>query len=750
MNNFKDWLQRTDIVKTVVVQVAPLVSGVATDFYLSTHDLVLADGTACTPIIKSDISLTESLNLDYTSSISYGDISVANNTGAYDTWLTSTYIWANKPISVYLGELPPAGNSVDLVNFELIFSGLVSDIDSKDATTINLKLRDNLQVINTSISEALLGDYNPTNLVNYTNPYRANLIPICYGEVHNITPMLTAPALLEYRVHLDDVEQIVEVRDNGVPVAFTQVGGGSFRLVYPAKGTITCSVQGAKKTANYVTSITDLTYTNTAANTIATILLDKIPYSSIDTTSFTTLAQQPVGLYLTERANILSTCQDLAKGCGVVFGASRTGQYQLTSINPPAEKSFYVGSYEVAPYSVTFKPDGTKMYVIGAASDRVRQFTLATPWDISTATLEATSGLISTQDTTATEVQFSSDGTRMFVLGNSNDRIYQYTLSTPWQVTTASYTGISIYTGTETNPNGLAFSQDGLNLYYVGATLDTIYQFSLSTAWDISSATQVSTLSISAKEGSSTGIAFSTDGTCLYLIGVGSDSIHTYYLSTPWLVSTAKFAESVSITNSDNAPQSIAISNDGMNIYISGDTNNRIYQYSLETAWLPSSLTPPIIGESDIIYNSLQISNKIPVQAGFKIGYAKNWTVQANLTTGIPAEHKDLYNTEYLEVSASNLSVSNSYGITTEPQLEQTYLIREDDASDLANTKLDLYSTPRKVYSMRCISRWLYLEPGDPVRLKFTRFGLTYGVLGRVVTTKPNWLRNYIDIEVLV
>ena len=39
------------------------------------------------------------------------------------------------------------------------------------------------------------------------------------------------------------------------------------------------------------------------------------------------------------------------------------------------------------PHGVTFNSDGTKMYIIGASANRIIQFTLSTPFDISEATL---------------------------------------------------------------------------------------------------------------------------------------------------------------------------------------------------------------------------------------------------------------------------------------------------------------------------------------------------------------------------
>lgn len=755
MNDYKTWLQTSQAPKIAVVIVEPLYLTNPTTRYLCTHALNIDSSIDCLPIIKGDITLSENLSLDYSANLSYGDISLANNTGSYDPWLSSSYIWSNRPVRVYIGELPDTG-ILSLSDLELVFSGTIVDIDSKDNKTISIKIRDNLQQLNTSLSEALLGNYNPSSLVGYTNTYKNNLKPVCFGEVHNITPMLTAPGLLEYMVHLGEVEQIIEVRDNGVPIGFTQVGvpAGSFRLTQAPAGTITCSVQGSKATPDLLGGITNANYTNTASNTIAAILTGygkPLTYSSLDSTSFGKLAQQPIGVYYTDRVNVLAACQDLAKNCGVVVATTRSGNVKLVDLGIPSVPLLAVGGYEAAPYGIALSASGDRLYVIGAASDRVRQFALSTAWDITTATY-TTSYSILAQDTNSTDIQFDSTGTKMYVIGTTADSIFTYQLTTPWQVDTATLVStpfnVSLY---EVTPNALAFSADGIYVYVVGTSADTIRQFTMTTAYDLTTATYSGqSFSIASAEGNATGITFNTSGTLMFIVGVNIDQVLTYTLTTPWGISTAVLWDRVSITNIDTAPHSIAFSSDGLTMYISGDASNSIYQFKLAEAWNPKSMQPPIIEDGDIIYNSLQISERTAVTAGYKIGYAKNWTLQPNLLTAIPPEHKDLYAVEYLEESAVDTVVKTNYGVTTEPQLEQTYLIRATDAAALAAKKLNLFKTPRRAYSMRCTAKWLYLEIGDAVRLKFSRFDLDNGRLGQVTSAKPNWLRNYIDIEVLI
>jgi hypothetical protein len=190
MNNYQTWLETPDIVRVAIVQVDALVAGVLTTRYISTHSITV-DNVQYLPIIKNSISIDESISINYSASISYGDIELANNNGEYDSWLED--IWVNKSISIYIGNLPLSDSVSTLTDFELIFDGLISDIDSKSRTTLNIKIRDKLERLNTSVTETLLGNYYQGNIVAesiYVNQYRNNLKPLCFGEVHNITPLL--------------------------------------------------------------------------------------------------------------------------------------------------------------------------------------------------------------------------------------------------------------------------------------------------------------------------------------------------------------------------------------------------------------------------------------------------------------------------------------------------------------------------------------------------------------------------------
>ena len=64
---------------------------------------------------------------------------------------------------------------------------------------------------------------------------------------------------------------------------------------------------------------------------------------------------------------------------------------------------------------------------------------------------------VSSQETNPQGVRFKSDGTKMFVIGNTGDDVNEYSLSTAWDITTASFVDSFSVNSEDTVPNGLAF-----------------------------------------------------------------------------------------------------------------------------------------------------------------------------------------------------------------------------------------------------------------------------------------------------
>jgi len=101
-------------------------------------------------------------------------------------------------------------------------------------------------------------------------------------------------------------------------------------------------------------------------------------------------------------------------------------------------------------------------------------------WDISTASYLQNFSVAS-QETTPSDIFFKPDGTKMYVIGYIGDDVNEYDLSTAWDISTASYLQNFSVASQETNPIGIFFKPDGLKMYVIGSIGDDVNEYDLGT-----------------------------------------------------------------------------------------------------------------------------------------------------------------------------------------------------------------------------------------------------------------------------
>ena len=494
MIDFAAWLKNPAASRIVLVEVGVKSGGQEITRYLSTSAYITsATDTPAnqyySPILTSCLQYTERLDIEGEGGLSGGDLEIANNNGERDSWLDD--VWDNRQIIAWIGD--PSWQRSD---FQMIFNGVVATIDSRDEKTLVITILDKLQRLNSPSTETKIKDVDPQKK-NPTN--KDNLLKLTFGEVHNITPQLLDPTQLQYQVHNGAIEDILEVRDNGVPVSVTKdVSTGTFKLNQASAGTITCSVQG-DKSGTYVNTIAGIvrcmaTGFGTASSRYTDADIDLTNFSAFDAT-----CPQPVGVFLENGDNVLSTCQELAKSVDARLVTSRAGLLRL--------------------------------------------------------------------------IQVSINGSGM----------------------------------------------------------------------------------------------------------------------------------------------------------------------------------PVPIGPNQIMLGSLKIVSRPLVKASVKLGFDKNYTVQDNMLTNIPEEHKKLFGQEWLTTTSTNLTTKADYKLNAAPPQEDTMLLRRIDAAAEADRRVTMWSTPRSVFEFVGTPDLINsLTLGCAVTLTHNRYGLSSGKNGVVISLSPNWFKGTITVQVLV
>lgn len=242
--------------------------------------------------------------------------------------------------------------------------------------------------------------------------------------------------------------------------------------------------------------------------------------------------------------------------------------------------SFSVAGEETTPTGLFFKPDGTKLYVIGSTGDDVNEYDLSAAWDVSTASYVQNFSVAS-QDTNPRDLFFKPDGLKMYVVGYSvSESVHEYSLSVAWDISTASYVQNFSVGSQDASPNDLFFKSDGLKMYMCGTTNDNVYEYSLSSAWDVSTASYIQSFSVATQESTPSGLFFNPDGSNMYVVGLGGDAVNEYSLSSAWDISTASYVQNFSVASQDVGPQGLFFKSDGSKMYILGIVTDTIYQYS--------------------------------------------------------------------------------------------------------------------------------------------------------------------------
>jgi len=208
---------------------------------------------------------------------------------------------------------------------------------------------------------------------------------------------------------------------------------------------------------------------------------------------------------------------------------------------------FDVSDQEDTPQGLTFNNDGTKMFVIGNDNDEINVYTLSTGFDLTSTVSHVDAFDVGTQETAAEDLAFNNDGTKMFVIGTQHDEINEYTLSVGFDLT-------STVNHVDINSNGTGFD-------------------------------------ITAQESDAKGLTFNNDGTKMFVIGANGDDINIYTLSTGFDTSNVSHDDingdstGFDISDQDDYPGSLTFNNDGTRMFVVGKRGVDINEYTLSVGF---------------------------------------------------------------------------------------------------------------------------------------------------------------------
>jgi hypothetical protein len=239
--------------------------------------------------------------------------------------------------------------------------------------------------------------------------------------------------------------------------------------------------------------------------------------------------------------------------------ASGTDEIKYWSLGSPwdftnitEEHVFTDQNLDQNPNSVFYKTDGSQFFIL-QGFDEFWTLDLGTSFDLSTATVVNTTTL-SEFNHGGTDIWFANEGSKLYfsIDGFDGDAaVREYDLSTPWDITTrtlANNTNFAADAGNAAAVYNLQIKPDGSKIYLkMDDNLEKVYEYDLSTSYDISTATLVQSASVLdpfdhfyIKPDTGDKMYYSKNDSNIYIRDFG----------TPWDVSTLG-SESSQVTPSD-------------------------------------------------------------------------------------------------------------------------------------------------------------------------------------------------------
>ena len=232
---------------------------------------------------------------------------------------------------------------------------------------------------------------------------------------------------------------------------------------------------------------------------------------------------------------------------------------------------------------VLFNTNGTKMYISGTSQDKIYMYNLTTPFTVTTATYSSkTCNLVGNNDALA--FRFNSNGTAIFVLDTkATETIDKYSLTTAYDISTCSLVAGSPQDfGGGLEMRSFAFSNDGQKIFIFdqkgNSNKHSIKQYSLSSPFDLSNPILTTDYighnsDLNSIEDYAQGLEFSSDGSKMFLTGNKEDTILAFSLSNPFDLTATVTYDGEHIVTDVVSLGGITFSSDGSKMIVT-DFNN--------------------------------------------------------------------------------------------------------------------------------------------------------------------------------
>jgi hypothetical protein len=288
-----------------------------------------------------------------------------------------------------------------------------------------------------------------------------------------------------------------------------------------------------------------------------------------------------------------------------IFTFSLSTAYDITSKTDFKPDNVFAPSDTSSWDSFTMNPAGTKIQVV--LGGVVRQYSLTTAYDLSTASATFdTTTLTVDSDIDSGDIAWGDNGNYFYRLtdGTTSSTLKRYSCSTAYDITTANATPDKTFTfgtftiGSSTFQTRMFFKPDGLKLYTYALSYNSnteyVFQWDLSTAWDISTIGSTTTPDASktlslVNDSKAAGLHFKSDGSILIIRQ--RQYLYRFDLTTNWDLSTipstpTQTYNGQALPGGGDAEEGLFMTDDGTKLFYGCDSlSTRMIRTDMSTGY---------------------------------------------------------------------------------------------------------------------------------------------------------------------
>lgn len=251
----------------------------------------------------------------------------------------------------------------------------------------------------------------------------------------------------------------------------------------------------------------------------------------------------------------------------------------------------WIGAYDgtntgaTTPTGMKFGNSGYNLYIGCSGTDYIYQFKCKYPYSFANVIFEKRFSVAAQATAHMGFYIDQTNGEHMYIMNSALDTVIEYELGVGWDIGTAAFIRSLSVTANDATPSGIFFKPDGTVMYYTGATADRVWQRTLSAPWNISTTGAATSLLVSGQETAPRSIVLSSDGTRLYVMGTTGNDINYYSLGTAWNVTTGTYNSVFGNSATLGTAADMHIGPDGKNIWTSPTDLLHVTRRTMDTAY---------------------------------------------------------------------------------------------------------------------------------------------------------------------